>query len=136
MSKRLPLSFNQQAYPPVCVLTTWTVDGPEALAEALAWLYLRKERHAERVIQALEPGRASLPGQVVENAIETLSVRVDDIADALASPDAEVRKRAEATQGYARRAPRRSALPAHILDCCQYASSQCESHAAACQAGR
>lgn len=96
MSKRLPLSFNQQAYPPVCVLTTWTVEGPEALAEALAWLYLRKERHAERVVQALEPGRASLPGQVVENAIETLSVRVDDIADALASPDAEVRKRAEA----------------------------------------
>ena len=80
------------------MLTTWTVEGPEALAEALAWLYLRKDRHAERVIKALEPGRASLPGKVIENAIETLSVRVDDIADALNSPDAEVQKRAVGTR--------------------------------------
>jgi len=94
----LPLSFNEESYPPVCVLTIWTVEGQEALAEALAWLYLRKDRHAERVIQALEPGRASLPGQVIENAIEALSVRVDDIAEALTSPDDEIRKRAEDTR--------------------------------------
>lgn len=94
----MPFIFDQQSHPPVCVLTTWTVAGVEALAEALAWLYLRKDRHAERVIQALDPGRASLPGQVVENAIEELSVRVNDIADALASPDAAVRERAEGTR--------------------------------------
>lgn len=96
MSKRLPLSFKQQSYPPVCVMTEWTVEGPEALAEALAWLYLRKEHHAVRVIHELDPRSASLPGQVIENAIKNLSVQLSDIADKLASLDAEVRKRAEA----------------------------------------
>jgi hypothetical protein len=72
------------------------VNEPEALAEALAWLYLRKERHASRVTQALEPGRAALPGSVVQNAIAALTVRTDDLADALASPDDAQRKAAEA----------------------------------------
>ncbi len=71
------------------------MNEPEALAEALAWLYLRKERHAARVTQALEPGRAALPGRV-ENAITALSVRTDDLADPLARPDDAERKAAEA----------------------------------------
>ena len=78
------------------MLTTWTVDQPEMLAEALAWLYLRKERHAARVTQALDPGRAALPGRTVENAITALSVRIDDLADALASPDDAKREGARA----------------------------------------
>ena len=75
----LPLQFEESSHPPSCVLTTWTVNEPEALAEAVAWLYLRKERHAARVTQALQPGRAALPGGVVENAITALSVRTDDL---------------------------------------------------------
>lgn len=92
----LPLQFEQALHPPSCVLTTWKVGEPEALAEALAWLYLRKERHAARVTQALEPGRAALPGRVVENAITALSVQTDDLAAALASSDDVQRKAAEA----------------------------------------
>ena len=91
-----PLQFEQASHLPSCVLTTWTVDQPEMLAEALAWLYLRKERHAARVTQALDPGRAALPGRTVENAITALSVRIDDLADALASLDNAKREGAEA----------------------------------------
>lgn len=94
----MPLNFTQNSHPPSCVLTTWTVDGPEALAQALAWLYLRKDRHVGRVIQALEPGRASLPGRIVQNAIDALSIRLDDIAEGLASKDDETRKKAEGTR--------------------------------------
>lgn len=92
----LPLKFEEASHPPSCVLTTWTVHEPKKLAEALAWLYLRKERHAARVTQALEPGGAALPGRVVENAITALSVRTDDLLDALASTDDAERKAAEA----------------------------------------
>ena len=90
------LQFEESSHPPSGVLTTWTVYEPEALAEAVAWLYLRKERHAARVTQALQPGRAALPGGVVENAITALSVRTDDLVDALASPDDAKRRAAEA----------------------------------------
>jgi hypothetical protein len=93
-----PLQFEQASHPPSCVLTTWTVDQPEMLADALAWLYLRKERHAARVTQALDPGRAALPGRTVQNAITALSVRIDDLVDALASPDNAKREGAEATR--------------------------------------
>lgn len=91
-----PLKFEQASFPPHCVLTAWIVDQPEVLAHALAWLYLRKERHAARVIQALDPGRAALPGQIIENAIAALSVRIDDLADALDSPNEAKREAAEA----------------------------------------
>ena len=94
----MPFKFEQKQHPPSCVLTTWTVEGPTELARALAWLHLRKDRHAERVIQALEPERASLPGRVVENAIEELTVRLDDLTTALASSNNAERERAGATR--------------------------------------
>jgi hypothetical protein len=93
-----PLQFKQASFPPHCVLTIWIVDQPELLAHALAWLYLCKYHHAARVTQALDPGRAALPGRTIENAIAALSVRIDDLDDALESPDEAKRKAAEATR--------------------------------------
>lgn len=66
----LPLHFEEASHLPNCVLTTWTVKEPQALAHALARLYLRTERHAARVTEALEPGRAALLGRTVESLAE------------------------------------------------------------------
>lgn len=65
------------------------------LVKALAWLYLQKPRHSERIIQSLAPGLAHFPGHEDEAAVRHLSYRKDDIQDALASEDDAVRTAAE-----------------------------------------
>lgn len=82
---------------PVCVLSIWTVADAATFVDVLAWLYIRKSRHAQRVMNALAPGDAAVPGNEYENARILLSVRTDDIASALSSTDPEVAEKAKAT---------------------------------------
>lgn len=91
----MPLQFTTPPNAPVSLLTEWTVANADQLADAIAWLYVQKRAHAARVIQALEPGPAALPGGVVANAIEDLTVETGDIAADLVSNDADARKTAQ-----------------------------------------
>ncbi|GAA6159589.1 hypothetical protein NBRC116589_17630 [Ruegeria sp. HU-ET01832] len=58
-----------------CDLNEWSLGDPVApqLIDALAYLYLRQERNAQNVIDALEPKRRSPPGRVAENVIRKLT---------------------------------------------------------------
>lgn len=69
------------------MLSTWTVINTDQLVDALAWLYLRKPRHAARIINALDPGPAGLPGRALVNAIDLLKYELSDIATDIASND-------------------------------------------------
>lgn len=109
----MPLNFTTSPNAPVSLLTEWAVASADQLSEAIAWLYVQKRTHAARVIQALEPGTAALPGQVVENAIQDLTVETSDVAVDLASNDADVRKRAQ-DKLEARRIQRDGLLFQHI----------------------
>ncbi|WP_156799413.1 hypothetical protein [Oceanicola granulosus] len=60
----------------------------------MAWLYLRKPKHAVQIINQLEPSRAGFPGKVFENAISLLSIRLADIATDLSGADPEKEKTA------------------------------------------
>ena len=93
----MPLKI-ETATSPVCALSVWTVADTETLVDVLAWLYIRKPRHAQRVIHALAPGYAAVPGNEYENARTLLSVRTDDIVSALSSADPEKAKKAKATR--------------------------------------
>ena len=91
-------TFVEEEKAPICRLTTWAVADSNHLIEVLAWLYLRKPRHAARVVETLEPGPASLPGRVLENAIRLLSYDVSNLSERLGSPDTQVRTGAERTR--------------------------------------
>lgn len=92
----MPLQLDEEDHPPVCSITTWTIQDGETLTDVLAWLYLRKLEHAARVIADLDPGRAFTPAALIENAISVLSVRTDDIEADLRSDDPALRSSAEA----------------------------------------
>lgn len=91
----MPLSDEDEVCAPAFHLRSWSVVDGDTLVAALAWLYLQKPRHAQRVIEALDPETAHLPGREVDSAIRNLSYRTADIEAALASPDEDVRKAAE-----------------------------------------
>lgn len=91
----MPLQFTASPNAPVSLLTEWTIANADQLAEVIAWLYVQKRSHAARVIRALEPGPATLPGAVIANAIDDLKIKTVDIAADLASTDATVVKKAK-----------------------------------------
>ena len=91
----MPLQFTTSPNAPVSLLTEWTIANADQLAEVIAWLYVQKRSHAARVIQALEPGAATLPGAVIANAIDDLEVKTGDIAADLVSTDASVAEKAK-----------------------------------------
>lgn len=77
----MPIAFN-------CVSTTecqfseWTISNKSRakLIEVIAYLYLRQEENAQRVINALEPQRRVSKGRVAENVVRKLTApRAEDV---------------------------------------------------------
>ncbi|SDX54691.1 hypothetical protein [Celeribacter indicus] len=64
-----------------CELTEWSIEGAryDEFIRVLAYLYLRQERNALRVISELDPVRRPRHGNVCENALAKLSG--PDLAD-------------------------------------------------------
>lgn len=80
-----------------CEFTEWSINASERerLVEVLAYLYLRQEENAIRVISALSPKRLTSRGKVADNVIRKLTAPLpQDVAD-LASPDVDIQKKAK-----------------------------------------
>lgn len=90
----MTLSITASVSAPTCMLSVWQVTDFAELVKALSWSYLRKPRHAQRVMQALEPGAAGFPGRIFQNAITSLTYETTDIAAGLSSADPDVAKSA------------------------------------------
>jgi hypothetical protein len=94
----VPLSIHTDLTATTCTLSLWGVAEDDAFVRTLARLYLRRPNHARKIILGLQPGAIGFGGSEVDNAIELLRVRTDDIATALASADSVVAAKAEATR--------------------------------------
>ena len=90
----MPIAFQKTDLSPTCNFSEWALIDEDRLVCTLAWLYLRKPRHAVQIINQLEPSKAGFPGKVFENAISLLSIRLADIAADLSSADMEKKKTA------------------------------------------
>ena len=83
----MPISIRKSGLAPTFTFSEWALSDNDRLVRTLAWLYLRKPIHATRIIKELEPTAAGFPGNVFENAIALLSVKLSDVAADLSSPD-------------------------------------------------
>lgn len=87
----MPLSLKSSATPE-CDFAEWSIDKKNRakLIEAIAFLYLRQEENAQRVINALEPRRRVSKGRVAENVVRKLTAPHAEDVDLLRSgTDAE-----------------------------------------------
>lgn len=65
-----------------CEFSEWSIDtkNRSKLVEVIAYLYLRQEENAQRIINALDPRRRVSKGRVVENIVRKLTApRVKDV---------------------------------------------------------
>lgn len=65
-----------------CHFSEWVIEDKNRnqLIEIIAYLYLRQEENAQRVINALEPHRRALRGRVVQNVVKKLTApREEDL---------------------------------------------------------
>ncbi len=90
----MPFTFQKADLSPTCKFSQWALIDEDRLVRTLAWLYLRKPKHAVQIINQLEPSKAGFPGKVFENAISLLSISLRDIASDLSSADPEKKKTA------------------------------------------
>lgn len=75
-----------------CGFSEWSIvdDDRERLVEILAFLYLRQEKNAQRVINSLEPERRLPKGRVAENVISKLTApKPEDVEAAKSGNEAE-----------------------------------------------
>lgn len=87
----MPLSLKSSATPE-CDFAEWSIDKKSRakLIEAIAFLYLRQEENAQRVINALEPRRRVSKGRVAQNVVRKLTAPHAEDVDLLRSgTDAE-----------------------------------------------
>ena len=70
----MPITFQKTDLSPACNFSEWALIDEDCLVRTLAWLYLRKPKHAVQIINQLEPSKAGFPGKVFENAISLLSI--------------------------------------------------------------
>lgn len=70
----MPLSLNP-ALSTECNFSEWTISKKNRakLIEVIAYLYLRQEENAQRVINALEPRRRVSKGRVAQNVVRKLT---------------------------------------------------------------
>jgi hypothetical protein len=82
--------------PFICSLSSWAVNDEDSLIRALAWLYLQKPTHADRIARALAPPKkAGLPGKPFIGAMNKLVYERIDLEKDLFSTADEVRKEAK-----------------------------------------
>lgn len=77
----MPITFNQ-ASTAECEFSEWKISKKSRakLIEVIAYLYLRQEENAQRVINALEPQRRVSKGRVAENVVKKLTApRTEDV---------------------------------------------------------
>ncbi|PQQ25701.1 hypothetical protein [Photorhabdus hindustanensis] len=77
----MPIAFNQ-ASTAECEFSEWTISHKSRakLIEVIAYLYLRQEENAQRVINTLEPRRRVPKGRVAENVVRKLTApRAEDV---------------------------------------------------------
>lgn len=91
----MPFTFQKADLSPTCNFSQWALIDEGRLVRTLAWLYLRKPKHAVQIINQLEPSKAGFPGKVFDNAISLLSIRLADIASDLSSADLQKKKTAD-----------------------------------------
>lgn len=91
----MPITFQPHQNAPTCLLEQWSISDLKELANALAWLYVRKPKHAANVIAKLAPGFAAFPGNEFQAARNLLRIKIDDISEDLQSGDPAIRKKAE-----------------------------------------
>ncbi|QQP93500.1 hypothetical protein IGS68_33300 (plasmid) [Skermanella sp. TT6] len=89
------LNFEEYIHRDVCSVSLWHIADRELLVKALAWIYARKPQHAERVLAALNPGKAHFPGKIFENAIAKLSIELHDLEEDLKSSNPDLVDKAE-----------------------------------------
>ncbi|MFP1784418.1 hypothetical protein ACLEC2_11045 [Lonsdalea quercina] len=78
----MPITFNQTSTAE-CEFSEWTISNKSRakLIEVIAYLYLRQEENAQRVINTLEPRRRVPKGKVAENVVRKLTApRAEDLA--------------------------------------------------------
>lgn len=96
----MPVIFNQISTAE-CKFSEWTINNKSRakLIEVIAYLYLRQEENAQRVINALEPRRRVSKGRVAENVVRKLTApRIEDVELFRSGTDAQkaaARKRME-----------------------------------------
>ncbi len=96
----MPIIFNQISTAE-CKFSEWTINNKSRakLIEVIAYLYLRQEENAQRVINALEPRRRVSKGRVAENVVRKLTApRIEDVELFRSGTDAQkaaARKRME-----------------------------------------
>src|SRR5690554_2843550 len=83
---KMPIIFNQ-ASTAECKFSEWTISNKSRakLIEVIAYLYLRQEENAQRVINALEPRRRVSKGRVAENVVRKLTAPRAEDAELLRS---------------------------------------------------
>ncbi|WCE10203.1 hypothetical protein [Pseudomonas sp. JBR1] len=77
----MPITFSQ-ASSPECEFSEWKIINRNRakLVEIVAYLYLRQEENAQRIIEALEPKMRASKGKVAENVVRKLTApRTRDI---------------------------------------------------------
>jgi hypothetical protein len=91
VSTRMPISLNHQPTEE-CNFSEWSIEKNRRskLIEVIAYLYLRQEENAQRVIYALEPRRRVSKGRVAQNVVRKLTApQAKDVELLRSGTDAE-----------------------------------------------
>lgn len=92
----MPLKISSQLVEKICNLSSWQIENDEAFIRALAWLYLQKPRHAQRIAQSLAPSsKAGLPGNPFLGAMNKLVYERIDLEERLTSSIETIRREAK-----------------------------------------
>lgn len=92
----MPIQITQSTIPALCLLSCWSVRNDDSFIQAIAWLYLQKPNHAEKIVKALAPLRKTgLPGNPFIGAMKKLVYKRDDLESAFSSSDQKTRKKAQ-----------------------------------------
>jgi hypothetical protein len=80
-----------------CGFAEWSIDkkGRATLVEIIAYLYLRQEENALRIINALEPRRRAPKGRVAQNVIDKLTAPKQEDVDLLRTGTAKEKASAQ-----------------------------------------
>jgi hypothetical protein len=97
LGDQMPVNIHSTVSGPTCTFSQWAVGHEPAFVEALAWLYVQRQSHATAIIKQLSPGITNFIGKEIDNAIDVLRYKTDDIAAQLMSFDSDIKSKAAKT---------------------------------------